>query len=49
MSCSKAQLIVLLEKIKSELRDLEDKRVVEKYIETLRKSTWVEIEKEFFI
>ena len=43
MGCTKAQVILLLERIKEELRDPKDKEVVQKYIDLLRYGAWREL------
>ena len=48
LSCTKAQVILLLERIEEELRDNHDKKVVREYIERIRKSAWAEIIRELF-
>jgi len=46
MSCSKAQLILLLRKIASEMRCREDRETVLQYAGKIEKQAWVEIVRE---
>ena len=43
MGCTKAQVILLLEKIKDEMKDPRDKEVVQRYIDMLRYGAWREL------
>ena len=43
MGCTKAQVILLLEKIKDEMKDPRDKEVVQRYIDMLRYGAWKEL------
>ncbi len=43
MTCTKAQILVLLEKIKEELVYEEDKQLIEDYIDRIRKTAWLEL------
>jgi len=42
MSCTKAQVVLLLEKIEEELLDERDKAVVRKYAERIKRMAWAE-------
>ena len=48
MGCTRAQVLMLLEKIREELRDERDKRLLDKYIEKIRGKAWHEIEMGIF-
>ncbi|MEM2197226.1 MAG: hypothetical protein QW290_09120 [Sulfolobales archaeon] len=43
MTCTKAQILILLEKIKEELMYEEDKQVLQDYIERIRRTAWLEL------
>ncbi|MGC8975850.1 MAG: hypothetical protein ACP5KB_06625 [Thermoprotei archaeon] len=43
MTCTKAQILVLLEKIREELVYEEDKQLIEDYIDRIRKTAWLEL------
>jgi len=43
VTCTKAQILVLLEKIKEELVYEEDKQLIEDYIDRIRKTAWLEL------
>ncbi|MEM2005515.1 MAG: hypothetical protein QW705_01785 [Zestosphaera sp.] len=48
MACTKAQIILLLEKIAEEMRDESDRMVVMDYVERIRKQAWAETLREIF-
>ena len=48
MTCTKAQVILLLEKIRDELKCEEDKELLDEYIERIKSVAWSEIVREFY-
>ncbi len=46
--CTKAQVILLLEKIESEMVSEHDRKVIREYIERIRKTAWAELVRELF-
>ncbi|MEM1831649.1 MAG: hypothetical protein QXT64_08310 [Desulfurococcaceae archaeon] len=43
MTCTKAQILILLEKIKEELINEDDKKLLDEYIERIRRTAWLEL------
>jgi len=48
VTCTKAQVILLLEKIRDELKCEEDKKLLDEYIERIKSVAWSEIVREFY-
>ena len=48
MTCTKAQVILLLEKIAEEMHDPRDREVVLQYAEKIKKAAWNDIIRELF-
>jgi len=42
MSCTKAQVVLLLEKIEEEMHDERDKAIIRKYCERIKRMAWAE-------
>ena len=43
MTCTKAQILILLLKIAEEMRDEFDKKIVIEYAERIRRTAWLEL------
>lgn len=43
MTCTKVQILLLLERLREELTHEDDKQVIEDYIERIRRTTWLEL------
>ena len=48
MGCTKAQVILLLEKIAEEMQDPKDKEIVMQYVRKIKRAAWDEIIRELF-
>ena len=48
MTCTKAQVVLLLEKIEEELESERDRAILRKYIEKVKRTAWAELMAELF-